>query len=215
VAFSTVFQAFLTSFLIDSGYKTPIQNIDELYESGIKLCYRPKFNFIFENGDEKEVSKVKRNRANCSSFEVSKGWAKYHKNVSFLFSDLNFEILRASGKILGENSEPFLCRLEDGVVYNEDLRMIMLQGDPLLRRVTEIINRIVESGIYKYWVSRKFKSLKFRFQKTPIDDAHDGYYSFNLYHMQPAFYLLLVGWCLSALCFMVELLYNRVLSKRM
>ena len=29
LAFSTVFQAFLTTFLIDSGYKTPIQNVDE------------------------------------------------------------------------------------------------------------------------------------------------------------------------------------------
>ena len=41
VAFNTVYQAFLTTFLVDSGYKTPIQNKDELYESGIKLCYLP------------------------------------------------------------------------------------------------------------------------------------------------------------------------------
>jgi len=42
----------------------------------------------------------------------------------------------------------------------------------------------------------------------------EEYYSFNLYHMQPALYLLLMGWCLSSLCFMFELLYNRQLSKR-
>jgi len=35
VAFCTVFQAFLTSFLIDSGYKTPIRNMEELLASGI------------------------------------------------------------------------------------------------------------------------------------------------------------------------------------
>jgi hypothetical protein len=39
VAFSTVFQAFLTKFLIDSGYKTQIQNMDELFASGIGLAY--------------------------------------------------------------------------------------------------------------------------------------------------------------------------------
>jgi hypothetical protein len=39
VAFRTVFQAFLTTFLIDSGYKTSIQNTDELFASGIKLAY--------------------------------------------------------------------------------------------------------------------------------------------------------------------------------
>jgi len=70
VAFSTVFQAFLTTFLIGSGYKTPIQSKDELYESGIKLCYQPRYNFIFENGDETELSKSKRNRANCSWYGV-------------------------------------------------------------------------------------------------------------------------------------------------
>jgi hypothetical protein len=39
LAFRTVFQSFLTSFLIDSGYKEPIQNLDELFASGIKLAY--------------------------------------------------------------------------------------------------------------------------------------------------------------------------------
>jgi uncharacterized protein YacL len=38
VAFNTVFQAFLTTFLIDSGYKTPIQNMDELFASGINIA---------------------------------------------------------------------------------------------------------------------------------------------------------------------------------
>jgi hypothetical protein len=37
LAFNTVFQAFFTMFLIDSGYKTPIQNMDELFASGIIL----------------------------------------------------------------------------------------------------------------------------------------------------------------------------------
>jgi hypothetical protein len=54
LAFSTVFQAFLTTFLIDSGYKTPIQNMDELFASGIALAYAQGHNFIFENGDQTE-----------------------------------------------------------------------------------------------------------------------------------------------------------------
>ena len=37
--FSTVFQSFLTVFLIDSGYKTSIRMMDELLDSGIKLAY--------------------------------------------------------------------------------------------------------------------------------------------------------------------------------
>jgi len=90
----------------------------------------------------------------------------------------------------------------------------MLHGDPLLKRVTEIIDRVVEAGIYKYWFSLRIHRLKLRSQKIAIVQPHDGYYSFTLYHLQPAFYILLIGWCLSAVCFMMEELYNRVLRER-
>jgi len=124
------------------------------------------------------------------------------------------EFLYAVGFMLGENSKPLMCRIEDGVIYNDGIRMIMLQKDPLMRRVTEIIDRVVEAGLYNYWKTLEFNRFKFYYSLIGIGDKHDGYYSFNLYHMQPAFYLLLMGWCLSALSFIVELFYNRVLSKR-
>jgi hypothetical protein len=67
VAFTTVFQAFLTTFFIDSGYNTPIQSLDELLNSGIKFAYTPEQNYIFENDDETEATKLERNHANCPS----------------------------------------------------------------------------------------------------------------------------------------------------
>jgi hypothetical protein len=108
----------------------------------------------------------------------------------------------------------FLCRLEDGVVFSLGITMIMFHGDPLMRRVTEIIDRVVEAGIYTHWSSMRMYWLKLSSRKITIVHPLDGYYSFNLYHMQPAFYLLLMGWCISALSFILELLYSRVLSKR-
>jgi hypothetical protein len=82
VAFNTVFQAFLTTFLIDSGYKTPIQNMDELFASGLKLAYPSSTSFIFESGDETDASNVQRNAVICLSFEDCIDWVHYHKNIS-------------------------------------------------------------------------------------------------------------------------------------
>jgi len=45
-------------------------------------------------------------------------WAKYHKNVSIMMPDMIPEDKYASGNFVGENSEPLLCRLEDGVVFS-------------------------------------------------------------------------------------------------
>jgi len=214
VAFNTVFQAFLTTFLIDSGYKTPIQNMDELFASGIKLAYFPYHSFIFETGDETEASKVQRNSVICPSDEDCIDWVHYQKNISVLLPDDDVEENFAVGDYLGENSKPFLCGIKDGVFRNTGLTMIMLHGDPLMRRVTEIIDRVVEAGIYNYWNSLRMQLIKLSSRKTSNVHPLYGYYSFYLHHMQPAFYLLLFGWCLSALCFVVEILYNRVLSKR-
>ena len=38
------------------------------------------------------------------------------------------------------------------MAYNEGLSMVMLNGDPLLRRVSEIIDRVVEAGFYNFWI---------------------------------------------------------------
>jgi hypothetical protein len=214
VAFSTVFQAFLTTFLIDSGYKAPIQNMDELFASGIKLAYPLEYNFIFDSGDETETSKVLRNSVYCPSFEVCISWAKYQRNISFLMPDHFVEIYYANGALVGENSEILVCKLEDGVFFQSGYTIFMSHGDPLTRRVNEIIDRVVQAGIYNFWISLKMHQDKLYSRKIPLVHPLDGYYSFKLYHMQPAFYLLLMGWCLSVLCFMVELLYNRILGKR-
>ena len=161
LAFSTVLQAFLTTFLIDSGYKTPIQNMDELIASGIKLAYHPGFNLIFQQGDETEASDLKRNHLNCSSFEVCLDWAKYQNNVSVLLADKEAEDGYARGDFVGENSEPLLCGLEDGVFYSVGQSMIMFHGDPLIKRVTEIIDRVVEAGLYEYWISYACTSVNY------------------------------------------------------
>ena len=71
-------------------------------------------------------------------------------------------------------------------------------GDPLRRIVTDIIVRVVEAGIYKYWVSTSMKLCILHSRKIAIVQKLDEYYSFNLLHMQLAFYLLLMDWCLSS-----------------
>jgi hypothetical protein len=214
LAFSTVFQAFLTTYLIDSGYKTPIQNVNELLASGIKLAYSEYYNLLLENLYGTESSQIKRNHVNCPSLNVCVAWAKYHKNVSILLLDMVVEEYYASGEIVGENSEPLLCRIEDGVLYSYGKSMAMFHGDPLLTRVNEIIDSVVEAGLHKYWNSLRMNWKKIYSRKIAIVHPLDGYYSFNFYHMQPAFYLLLMGWCLSAFCFMVEVLCSRLLRKR-
>jgi hypothetical protein len=83
-----------------------------------------------------------------------------------------------------------------------------------MRRVNKIIDRVFEAGLHKFWESLRMDLYRIYLRKFAIVHPLDGYYSLNLYQIQPSFYLLLMGWCLSAFCFMVEVLYNRLLNKR-
>jgi hypothetical protein len=213
LAFNTVIQTFLTTFLIDSGFETPIQSRDELFDSRNMVAYPPGQSYIFQNGDEHEAINVNKNLANCPSYEVCMDWARYRKNVSILMADKDAEKLYADGYFIGENSEPLVCGLEDGVVFNTGLTMVMFSGDPLMRRVNEIIDRVFEAGIYNYWISLRMNIYKLKSQRIALVHPLGEYYSFNLYHMQPAFYLFLMGLCISVLCFVIEVLCNHILRK--
>ena len=154
MAFSTVFQAFLTSFLIDSGYKIPIRNMEELFASGIKLAY-PDYSFIIERGEKTELSKIVSNRVICPSFNVCIKWLENEKNLSVLLSDKFVDDLYANGDFVGNNSERLVCMLEGGIVYTYGQSMFMFHGDPLMSRVTEIIDHVIQASLYKYWISLK------------------------------------------------------------
>jgi len=121
--------------------------------------------------------------------------------------------LIARFKFVVKNSEPLMCRIEDGVFYISVITMKMFHRDQLMRRVSEIIDLLDEIFIYTHWNSRSIEYLKSHSRKIGIVHPLDEYYSFNLHHMQPAIYLLLMGWCLSAFCFIAEVLYYSVLSQ--
>jgi hypothetical protein len=81
--------------------------MDELFVSGMKLAYLPIHSFVFENGNETEVSNVRRLKANCPSFEECVNWAKYYKNVSVFLSDFDFQIRFDNGGYVSGNGN--LC----------------------------------------------------------------------------------------------------------
>jgi len=91
LAFNTVFQAHLTTFLTDSGYRTPIRYMDELLASGMGLAYPEYMNEFFDELDETESLQIKSNSVSCSSNEICFGWAKNHKNVSIYLVDKSVE----------------------------------------------------------------------------------------------------------------------------
>ena len=149
----------------------------------------------------------------CPSKNICLAWIKDHKNVSIFLLHKETELRYATGEFVGKNAETLLCKLEEGMFLSFGQSMQLFHGEPLMRRINEIIDRVVEAGLHKVWYSLQMHRHKIYSHEIALVHPLDEYYSFNLYHMQPAFYLLFMGWSLCVFCFMFEVLYIRLLSK--
>jgi hypothetical protein len=82
------------------------------------------------------------------------------KNASITLAEDNFEENFALGEFVGEKSKSLLCRLEDGIFSPASLIMNILYVDPLMKRVPEIIDRVVETVRYNDCYSSRMHKLK-------------------------------------------------------
>jgi hypothetical protein len=209
---NAVFQSILTTFLTESGYEPPIENIDQMLASEIKYGYNPVFDCVYNESGDVHSSIILRNRVLCPIHAICVKWAYVYKNISLILDELSIEERYSSSSLMDENSKPLLCCLEDGVVMYGDSVMMMRMGDPLLERINDIIHRVVEAGIFMQWKKSHFDNMKVRAGTIRSYRPLNNYYSFAMKHMHPAFYLLLMGYAVSTSVFILEIAYCRVRS---
>jgi hypothetical protein len=91
--------------------------------------------------------------------------------------------------------------------------MLIIPGDQLVRRFTEIFHHISEAGFYNQRVYSTMHWYKFFSHKIAIVQKLDGYYSFNLYHIKPPFFSSFNALVSKCLLLYVLGVINRLLSK--
>ena len=214
LAVNNIFQTFLTTFLTRSGYEPPIHNIDQMLASKIKHGYHPDLDYFYDITDDVDSHIIQENRILCPNVSVCFKWAHDHRNISIILNELTVEEKFLTSNELDENSKPLICPLDDGILMTVHNAMIMRVGDPLLERIDEIIQRVVEAGMFMQWKKSFFDEIKIRSGTIHRYSLLDDYYSFTLEHMQPAFYMLLIGFCISTVIFLLELAYHRIVHLR-
>jgi hypothetical protein len=182
--------------------------------SKIKYGYHPILDDMFNETDDVNSHIILENRVRCPDGKVCLKWAEDYKNISIILEDADVEEKYSNSSLMDENTKPLICPLDDGFTITVNIVMTMSVGDPLLERIDEIIQRIVEAGIFMQWKKSHFDKIKIRSGKIHSYSLLD-YYSFTLEHMQPAFYMLLMGFCVSTVILLLELanhLFKRLKS---
>jgi hypothetical protein len=207
-----VFQAYLTTFLIEPGYEEPIKTLEEMLKSDKIFGFFHYFKMIFLTTSDTVSSAIVRDAVQCPDETTCFIWAAVYHNISTLATDFDIEIYRAGENWTDKNNRPLLCEMDGGVVRTFDFAITVSKGSVLLEFLNDVIGRLVEAGIFMHIKKRSFDKLKIK-AKLDIPNFDDTYFAINMRHVQAAFYFLMLGYVLAVVCFVSEIMWHRYRSK--
>jgi hypothetical protein len=212
VAVSTVFQAYLTTFLIEPGYVEPIKTVEQMLASDMKFGFDQGYEVFFNDTSDSTDNTILKNAVGCLYYDTCLNWTIYEHNISTILSDFDKVQMDAAGIWTDENDRPLACEIEYGVTEASGVALWVSQGTPLLEFINDVIGHIVEGGIFLHIRNLDLYKLKLE-SKFVSPTFEDTYYAINVSHLQTAFYLLMIGYALAFASFVTEIMWHRYRCK--
>jgi len=199
-AIGTVFQTYMTSFLVDPGYENQLNSVDEILDSGIAFGYTEEVNIFFTYSSDLRHKEVAERAEICSTYKLCID--RIRETGSFASFDFIWVVQNYTNVI---NDHSTVCLLN-----NDDYAFIFLTTYVQKRTFfLELLNKyIIHFFEFGMFVRLTRGSL---YVPKPIRDnfnMSDGYFAFALSHLHIAFYFLFVGHILSFLLFLCEVFYH-------
>jgi hypothetical protein len=204
-----VFQAYLTTFLIEPGYEEPIKTIEQILKSEKIFGFVKEYNLFFPSTSDTLYSAVVKDSLQCPDKPTCFIRAAVYHNISTVIRGLDIEIYRARGDWTDEN---LLCEIKGGVVRTLEHAMMVKKGAPFFEFIDDVLGHKVEVGIFMHIKKRCFDKLKIE-SKLDVPNFDDTYCAISIRHLQTAFSLLFLGYVLAVACFVTEIMWHRYRKK--
>ncbi|PSN49094.1 hypothetical protein C0J52_13644 [Blattella germanica] len=194
----TVFQSLFTSFLIDPGYESEIETIDDVNERGLTVMFNGFMKYTEGLVGIKFLEMFKYTRHSEDNASWLEGLLK-HRNASILYDKFRIEQYAAKEGIAE------LCAIwtyaKTGLVF------LLSKGHPLLKRFDLLIRRCLEAGFLdRYWSLLKTRNI---LANNNMNESKSDYTVFGVLHLQNYFLFLAIGCFLSTTAFVFEYMHNR------
>ncbi|KAJ9580533.1 hypothetical protein L9F63_024299 [Diploptera punctata] len=203
--YNLIFQSFFTTWLIDPGLKKQISNFEELMSSELEFGFKFDMNETYMkhfNNDGFEIDK--RRFKTCNTLQECFRRTIKYKN----YSTLTFDVIAENFVAINyPNQKNVLCTIEDNLSTGH---IVFLLGKNSLyhESFTKLARRFVESGIISKRVDDFRNSLINTAEILEDNEEHVKYFVLELHHMIVAFTLLLLGYVLAFLTFIMEIIYR-------
>ncbi|KAJ9580703.1 hypothetical protein L9F63_027550 [Diploptera punctata] len=199
IAFTTVFQSFMTSFFIDPGKGHQIDTVEELEKSDLILSIGLKDNSVscwqvmLERISDFLIFS---NECSVMNYSVT------NSSIAFLMSE---EVFLYNFRSLGMlNRTSYFHKFSNGVI-NVYRFITMDMTSPFLPQLNIVIKHLVEAGIVEKLVDNSVDPSglwkKIRSEHSILEE----YVPLSLFHLSSSFIYLCFGFTLSFLVFVTEI----------
>jgi hypothetical protein len=210
LAIDTVFQAFVTSYLIEPVFQKQISSLEELIESGIEYGYYPGIDVLLSNTSDWRFKEIMSNRIPCYGNScLARAIGK--KDFATISDAMHTEYMKAyaAHDSYGRSA---VCSFDQESMVRL-VAMFLEKGSFLTEDINRVINVAIEAGLSKFWWKNILDATR---NKAIGVEGHTlvvDYTVLLLDHLQGGFYIFLLGHGLAFITFIGELLDNRLKAK--
>jgi hypothetical protein len=209
---STVFQTFFTSFLVNPGFGKQIENFEELMSSGLEYGYDQElYDLFFETSSEDVGENRHFTPSNCTDREACLLRVINDND----FATLQIEFMTMYFVTIYLQKESLLCALKDNFRVI-DIVMYFPKGSHFRFPINGVIRKILEAGLMKKFENNMKELWKIQQESLAVRDfvvknsPVDDFFVFNTSHLHIAFWSLALGFGLSSVCLLFEILCYRL-----
>ncbi|KAJ9588536.1 hypothetical protein L9F63_018099 [Diploptera punctata] len=200
-AVNTVYQAYLTTFLINPGLQPQVTTEDELVHSGMKLGLEDGIINVLSIDIESRY----RDYVNCNDIPGCLHRTATKGDLAVLFSKYMMQYM-ITVKYLNADAEPIVCDLQEEFSINL-FSLCLTKGFVLKRHYDKMLIRLLEGGIVNHW----WNDILYTALLEVANDFNlptGEYIALSMEHLQSAFYFLMIGIFSAFIVFLMELLNN-------
>ena len=202
LAVNTIYQAFLTSYMVDPGLQHQISSVGELLDSRLEYGIYRSFETLMPDLRNKryEHRQIYDDVEDCARRLAVKG------DFAFLYSKINTDYMRAA-RFVDSSGHPLFCRMDENF-SPQYVSLSVQRGSPMLTRYNDIIQHVVEGGLLdQCWRVIMFKAtlLAAKNFTIPVGD----FTPLSTEHLQSAFYVLTLGCVISFVSFSFEVFFHK------
>ena len=197
-AISTVYQTFLTTFLVDPGLQHQLSSNEEVINSGME--YGAPSPILPVIPELKGYPHLK----HCDDYKDCQNRVAFQRDFCYVYSTISMEFIIAS-TYTDSNGKPLICSFEE-VISPQLIIISVPKGYVMSDRFNKVILHLLQGGILDQWF-RDIKYTTFLSSAAQTSLQDDEYVKLSLLHMQSAVYILLLGLILSFTVLLSEILF--------